>query len=261
MKKVLKPILLCTLASMYISNSFGLVITKDDNGKVYVDGEHILRQGSAPIAEGFNKIKKLIAKTTTEEKHADCKQAFDTALKHSTKIQKKLNNVPMLCTSDHISFYDSKDTSYWRIGTMGDSAMITFDREGNRYFVADNKLNDSSILHISGFVDGGLFKRGGLFMNNNTIFIYTKNRDYATGDLYKSDYIFKYVGNYKYETPYGERRSIPAYQETKYKVAEILPYNYKKDKTLDCAYDEKNKQIYWDGDEYYHKNYRSDGWF
>ena len=61
---------------------------------------------------------------------------------------------------------------------------------------------------------------------NQRVFLYTKNTDYATGDVFNGrGLIYKKVGNYKYTTITGAINSVPAFKATKYKIDEL---NYTK---------------------------------
>ena len=274
MRISIKYILFVLGAVIYVGNGFCTVIRNDEFGRTYFDGEQIkLSFNVADTKESEDRVKQYIDKTTTEEKHADCKNAYESALKRSVEIQKDFGGANMMCTR---GVYDEQ-TALWAVEIVYEKdqkhtykytdkvSYFGIGQIGNM-FLNNKKFQDAELLFVSGFVKKGLFKKGGIFVNSNKMFIYTDNTDYATGDVYNPDNILKYVGNYKYETVMGETRSIPAYEETKYKQEDINPTMYKQDKSLRCGYDAKRDVVYWTEDHNYKshlasEHYAEDGKF
>lgn len=81
------------------------------------------------------------------------------------------------------------------------------------------------------FASDGVFLQVGSFR----AFIYTKNTDYASGETFKADVIYEKVGNYKYTTLWGGTNSVPAFKATQYKISEINPKHYLRNKKLSCC--------------------------
>ena len=68
------------------------------------------------------------------------------------------------------------------------------------------------------------------------MFIYTKNTDYATDEIYgKHHLLHKKAGYYKYITILGKTHSIPAAQELNVSISEVEYKTYLKNKQLKCC--------------------------
>nr|MBQ0091361.1 toxin-antitoxin system YwqK family antitoxin [Candidatus Enterousia merdequi] len=101
-----------------------------------------------------------------------------------------------------------------------------------------------AIMTADGIMTNGIrlsvvdFSNNGVFLNwgNKRIFVYTSDKDYATGDYFNpKNVIYKRDGNYKYSTLFGGIQSVPAYKPTNYKISSIDPRTYLNNKELSCC--------------------------
>lgn len=261
MKKI-STILICTLC-FFNRTSWAEFISSDEY-KYYIDGNSLAGHlGFHDSPQAQKRLADIVNKTTTEEKHQDCKQAFEQAKQRSKEIFDDLGTDDIIGITPDDSVYShailvNHERNKKDICTVT-SKVSDYDifKDSTRFF-KKKVIVETMRFSVSGFVEGFLFKKSGIFLDNNSdsIFLYTKNTNYTTDQDFKSDYILKRVGNYKYKTTSGYVRSIPAYKETKYKLSEIMPIAYKKDPTLLCAFDSSKNVVFWTGDP----NYQSFCW-
>lgn len=101
------------------------------------------------------------------------------------------------------------------------------------------KVNKNGLC--SQFMDSGTptvsdFASKGVFVSRNTLFMYTNDTDYATGEAFRhNNFVYKKTGNYRYKTVTGATRSVPAYERTTIKNYELSPLYYLKNKNLVCC--------------------------
>lgn len=90
--------------------------------------------------------------------------------------------------------------------------------------------NKTKSHHVSDFASDGVF------IDNQSKFIYTHDTDYANYEEFRGNgFLYKKVGNYKYTTIMGATKSVPAYEATNYKVSELDLRTYLNNKTLHCC--------------------------
>jgi len=131
---------------------------------------------------------------------------------------------------------------------------ITVDKDG--------LLEDRSGYQVVDFASNGVFiQQSGLLslISSKRYFVYTQDKDYATNESFRThNKIYKRAGNYKYSTLLGGTNSIPAFKATTYKVSDIAPKTYLKNKNLSCcqfqAHEPGFKEVgFASGADYVHK--------
>lgn len=128
-----------------------------------------------------------------------------------------------------------KKAKQWKRET-GLKSFYIFE-EGFYFFTDQGKFSGGITENIptdSQYVSD--FASDGVFIQGNDKFIYTKDKDYATGDKFRGKgLIYTKVGNYKYTTVTGATKSVPAFKATKYKASEMNYKAYLKNKKLQCC--------------------------
>ena len=148
--------------------------------------------------------KKAEAKKREKEKKleqiADCEQAFNTAYQNIPPEDFLMPSCKTDCCPGVVMIKEKK-----------------FEREYH--------------LTVSGFA------KDGVFLNNNSYFIYTDDTDYYTGETFRNSECVFYTraGNYRYTTVSGTQRAVPAYKASHYKMEKAFYKNLQKDKTYVCA--------------------------
>ena len=127
-------------------------------------------------------------------------------------------------TQKRLSFPDEDTFLYY--------GPVTVDKNG--------VFEEKSEYEVIDFASEGVFiKKSGLLsslFSTQRYFVYTQDKDYATNEKFRlNGKIYKKTGNYKYTTLLLGTNSVPAFKATKYKISEIDPKTYLKNKSLSCC--------------------------
>jgi hypothetical protein len=149
------------------------------------------------------------------EFEADCKQA-------KLKVKAKLKKIEQSLGKDNIKYISGN----------------VVDFSDNGVFV--EAYSSADMMTLGMMLESPVLGMLGTMYPAERIFVYS-SRDYANGEKLKNtEYIYKRVGNYKYETVGGGMNSVKAYKQTSYKKSDLDYKTYLKYKDSVCPSDKNN---------------------
>lgn len=204
-------------SQLYEGNAFydstGKVYYYADDGNAYYYPDEVQRQYQRKPQSTYNTISPT-KPSLIASKIEDCKQAYMKAQQKKEENAKKYEGLKRFNNAKVVDFAD-------------DGIMV---EEEELDFVLFN----------------------GFERKRKRVFIYTTDQEYATGENFRDDFLYKKAGYYRYRTVMGGLNSVPAYKATEYKVSEIdkeeSEKTYMQNKNLPCTvcsdYDDAENPIF-----------------
>ncbi|MBO4672471.1 MAG: hypothetical protein J5608_02345 [Alphaproteobacteria bacterium] len=169
--------------------------------------------------EKIAKQEKAKQEQAKQEHLADCKQAKEQANNRKLEIEKKTGKKVVT------------ERLYGKIVELEDDGVFVENDCIGKYKAADQAgamFGYGSDLTRFAYADAAGCKE-------NRRFFYTNHTDYIVGKSYNPENVIVSDGVYKYRDLSGSKVSVPAYRETKYKLAEIEYETYLKNaKNTEC---------------------------